>query len=68
MNAKTLKKLEFEKVVGQVAQLAVTELGKQQLLQLEVKKTYEEVNILQEETDDGRKLLRLKGGDRKSVV
>lgn len=62
LNAKTLKKLEFEKVVGQVAQLAATELGKQQLLQLEVKKTYEEVNILQEETDDGRKLLRLKGG------
>lgn len=62
MNSKIIKTLEFEKIRQQLAKHAATEIGKQQLLTLEPYSTLEEVQRKQDESDDGRKVLRLKGG------
>lgn len=62
MNSKIIKTLEFEKIRQQLAKFAATEIGKQQLLTLEPSTTFEDVQRKQDESDDGRKVLRLKGG------
>jgi len=59
---KIIKTLEFEKIRQQLAKFAATEIGKQQLLTLEPSTTFEDVQRKQDESDDGRKVLRLKGG------
>lgn len=62
MNSKIIKTLEFDKIRQQLAQHAATENGKQRLLALEPLTTLADVQRKQDETDDGRKVLRLKGG------
>lgn len=62
LNSKIIKTLEFEKIRQQLAKFAATEIGKQQLLTLEPSTTFEDVQRKQDESDDGRKVLRLKGG------
>lgn len=62
LNSKIIKTLEFEKIRTQLASFAASELGKQRLLRLEPQKTLKDVQDLQDETDDGRKVYRLKGG------
>ncbi|MGP6139644.1 MULTISPECIES: endonuclease MutS2 [unclassified Jeotgalibaca] len=62
MNSKIIKTLEFDKIRQQLAQYAATENGKQDLLVLEPYTNFEDVQRKQDESDDGRKVLRLKGG------
>lgn len=62
LNSKIIKTLEFEKIRQQLAKFAATEIGKQQLLTLEPSTTFDDVQRKQDESDDGRKVLRLKGG------
>lgn len=62
VNSKIIKTLEFDKIRQQLAQHAATENGKLQLLNLHPYSTFEEVQRKQDESDDGRKVLRLKGG------
>lgn len=62
LNSKIIKTLEFEKIRQQLAKHAATEIGKQELLTLQPYSTLEEVQRKQDESDDGRKVLRLKGG------
>ncbi|MDE1549245.1 endonuclease MutS2 [Jeotgalibaca caeni] len=62
MNSKIIKTLEFDKIRQQLAQYAASESGKRELLHLEPAASIEQVQCLQEETDDGRKALRLRGG------
>lgn len=62
MNSKIIKTLEFDKIRQQLSKHAATESGKQELLTLQPYSTLEEVQRKQDESDDGRKALRLKGG------
>lgn len=62
LNSKIITTLEFDKIRQQLAQHAATENGKQTLLKLEPLTDYQEVQERQDETDDGRKVKRLKGG------
>lgn len=59
---KSLYTLEFPKVIDAVAEHTVSVLGKEQLKQLRPSTNLEEVIRRQEETDDGARLLRMKGG------
>lgn len=59
---KSLKTLEFPKVIDAVCQYTVSSLGKEKLKQLTPSYDYEEIVQRQEETDDGTRLLRMKGG------
>lgn len=62
MNSKIIKTLEFDKIRQQLVQHASTEHGRDVLLSLMPSQSLEEVQAFQDETDDGRKVLRLKGG------
>lgn len=62
LNPKIIKTLEFDKIKQQLVQFAASESGKKELLELEPAQDYETVQLLQDETDDGRKVLRLQGG------
>lgn len=62
LNSKIITTLEFDKIRQQLAQHAATENGKQTLLKLEPLTDYQDVQERQDETDDGRKVKRLKGG------
>lgn len=62
LNSKIIKTLEFDRIRQQLSQFAATENGKKKLLVLEPYTTIEEVQQKQDEAEDGRKVLRLKGG------
>ncbi|WP_027107784.1 endonuclease MutS2 [Lacticigenium naphthae] len=62
MNEKIKKTMEYEKVIQKIATYTVSLMGKTLIQSLEPQVTTEKVSQLQNETEDGRKILRLKGG------
>lgn len=62
MNNKIIQTMEFEKIRQQLSQFAATDSGKETIRILLPSREASEVQRLQDETDDGRKVLRLKGG------
>ncbi|MER2175489.1 MAG: endonuclease MutS2 [Carnobacterium sp.] len=61
MNKKILQTLEFSKIIQAVANLAASELGKEQALTLAPSIDKEEVELWQDETEDGTKIIKLRG-------
>lgn len=61
MNKKILQTLEFNKIIQAVANLAASDLGKEQVLQLSPSIDKEEIEVWQDETEDGTKILKLQG-------
>ncbi|WP_208560427.1 endonuclease MutS2 [Marinilactibacillus kalidii] len=59
---KSFKTLDFPKVMNQLATHAVSSLGKDKVLALSPSSDYEEVKIRQEETDDGVRIMKMRGG------
>ena len=57
-----MRTLEFDKIKHQLTQYASTENGKTTILALLPSQTIQEVQALQDETEDGRTVVRLKGG------
>ena len=53
MNKKILQTLEFSKIIQAVANLAASDLGKEQVLTLAPSIDKEEVELWQDETEDG---------------
>lgn len=62
LNSKIIKTLEFDKIKHQLMKHASTESGKAEILSLLPSPNIENVRILQDETEDGCKVVRLKGG------
>lgn len=62
MQTRMRSKLEFDKIVGLLAQFTSSELGKQRAYQLVPYIQIEEINKALLETEDAVQLLRLKGG------
>lgn len=62
MKNKILETMEFHKVVNQLAAYAASETGKATSLNLQPTADKEEIVRLQDETEDGVRLLRMKGG------
>lgn len=62
MNTKIVKTLEFEKIKQQLQVFTATDQGKEKIQQLHPETDVVKVTKLQDETSDGRKVLRLKGG------
>lgn len=58
---KALRVLEFHKVIDQMRQHAASSLGVEKIESLKPSTNIEEVNRLQAETDEGAKVVRLKG-------
>lgn len=61
MNDKTLKVLEYYKIIEKVAEKAESELGKEMVRSIKPKTEIMEVDYLQKETDEALKLLVKKG-------
>ncbi|MGY0400834.1 endonuclease MutS2 [Carnobacterium jeotgali] len=61
MNKKIFQTLEFNKIIQAVANLAASDLGKEQALMLAPSINKEEVEVWQDETEDGTKILKLRG-------
>ncbi|WP_213021441.1 endonuclease MutS2 [Siminovitchia terrae] len=61
MNEKILKTLEFNKILLQLEEFAASELGVERIRKLKPSTSFEEVVLLQEETDEAAHVLRLKG-------
>ncbi|MFC6464798.1 endonuclease MutS2 [Marinilactibacillus sp. GCM10026970] len=59
---KSFKTLDFPKVMNQLSTHAVSSLGKEKILALSPSSDYEEVKTRQEETDDGVRILKMRGG------
>lgn len=59
---KSFKTLDFPKVINQLSNHAVSALGKEKIQSLSPSSDYNEVKERQEETDDGVRVLRMKGG------
>lgn len=59
---KSFKTLDFPKVINQLSKHAVSDLGKEKTHALSPSSDYIEVKDKQEETEDGVKILRMKGG------
>ncbi|SFK25194.1 DNA mismatch repair protein MutS2 [Marinilactibacillus piezotolerans] len=59
---KSFKTLDFPKVINQLSKHAVSYLGKEKIRALSPSSNYNEVKEKQEETDDGVRILRMKGG------
>jgi len=57
-----MKTLEYPKIIDQLSELTVSELGKKQVKNIRPSNSREEVIRLLEETDDTVKIQRLKGG------
>lgn len=62
MNNKIFETLEFSKIRNQIAQYAVTEMGKQRAENIEPETSIEEIQKLIDETFDGSNIVRLKNG------
>lgn len=61
MNQKTLKTLEFHKILSQLETFASSELGVERVRQLQPSRNFQEVVALQDETDEAAHVLRLRG-------
>ncbi|WP_407372285.1 endonuclease MutS2 [Carnobacterium sp.] len=61
MNKKILQTLEFSKIIQAVANFAASDLGKEQALTLAPSIDKEEVELWQDETEDGTKIIKLRG-------
>lgn len=61
MNEKILKTLEFNKILLQLEEFAASELGVERIRKLKPSTSFEEIVLLQEETDEAAHVLRLKG-------
>ncbi|WP_353948103.1 endonuclease MutS2 [Sporolactobacillus sp. Y61] len=61
MNEHALKSLEYNKIKQQLMNYTASSLGKSRIAQLRPSGVQEEVEKLQEETDEGATVLRLKG-------
>ncbi|WP_373472060.1 endonuclease MutS2 [Carnobacterium alterfunditum] len=61
MNKKILQTLEFNKIIQAVVNLAASDLGKEHVLSLAPSINKEEVESWQDETEDGTKILKLRG-------
>ncbi|WP_010630391.1 endonuclease MutS2 [Sporolactobacillus vineae] len=61
MNDHALKALEYSKIKQQLMHYTASSLGKRRIEQLQPAETLEAVRNLQEETDEGATVLRLKG-------
>src|SRR5690625_1423461 len=59
MNERTLRVLEFDKIVELLLSEAETTVGRQLIQQIRPKTEIEEVTLLQEETDEAVHILRL---------
>lgn len=62
MNNKILHTLEFNKIIQTIAKLTASELGREQVMALAPLGSLEEVTRGQDETEDGMKVVRLRGG------
>lgn len=62
MNRKIFETLEFKKVVQALADYATSNIGKEMALELKPSNSIVEVQQWQDETDDGVKIERLRGG------
>lgn len=62
IDIKSMKTLEYAKVISQLGEYTVSELGKLKVKEIKPQKSIETVERLLEETDDAVKILRLKGG------
>lgn len=59
---KSMETLEYAKIIGQLGEFTVSELGRNVVKDILPSKSTQEVERMLEETDDAVKLLRLKGG------
>lgn len=57
-----MEKLEYSKVINQLSEYTVSDLGKQKVKELRPEITHDKVERMLEETDDAVNILRLKGG------
>ncbi|MEY8292862.1 endonuclease MutS2 [Carnobacteriaceae bacterium 52-44] len=62
MDKKSMATLEYAKIIDQLSEFTVSELGKTQIKNIQPSKSRQEVMEWLEETDDAVKLYRLKGG------
>ncbi|MEG0267299.1 MAG: endonuclease MutS2 [Carnobacterium sp.] len=62
MNKKIFKTLEFDKIIKTMTHFTASELGKEQVLELKPAITMSEIETMQNETEDGATILRLRGG------
>ncbi|HLR88745.1 MAG TPA: endonuclease MutS2 [Atopostipes sp.] len=62
MDKKSMATLEYAKIINQLSEFTVSELGKTQIKNIQPSKSRPEVIEWLEETDDAVKLYRLKGG------
>ncbi len=61
MNEKILHTLEFNKILTQLEEYAASELGAERIRKLKPSTSFDEVVLLQKETDEAAHVLRLKG-------
>lgn len=62
IDIKSMEKLEYSKVINQLSEYTVSDLGKQKVKELRPEITHDKVERMLEETDDAVNILRLKGG------
>src|SRR5699024_2161996 len=62
IDEKSMKTLEYYKIIDQLSEFTVSELGRKKAKKIQPSKTRTEVVNLLEETDDAVNLYRLKGG------
>lgn len=62
INKKIFKTLEFDKIIKTMTHFTASELGKEQVLELKPAITMSEIETMQNETEDGATILRLRGG------
>lgn len=61
MNKKILQTLEFSKIIQAIANFAASDLGKEQVLTLSPSIDKNEIELWQDETEDGTRILKLRG-------
>lgn len=62
IDLKSIKTLEYPKIINNLSEFAVSDIGKQNIRKMLPSKSRGEVKLLLEETDDAVKILRIKGG------
>jgi DNA mismatch repair protein MutS2 len=62
INKKIYQTLEFNKIIQTLSRFTASELGKEQVLELKPSTSLAEIETLQNETEDGATILRLRGG------
>ncbi len=62
INKKIFKTLEFDKIIKALSHFTASELGKEQVLELKPSISFSDIESMQNETEDGATILRLRGG------